>query len=64
MDLDDMDLRGDRAREDEREDEDVVDENETAAEKRVRLARGYLRKVQDELDACEWHGKGYPRCIL
>lgn len=46
-----MDFRGDRGREDERDDEDVIDENETAAEKRVRLARGYLRKVQDEVEA-------------
>jgi ribosomal RNA-processing protein 9 len=34
-----------------RDDEDVVNENETAAEKRVRLARGYLAKVREEVEA-------------
>lgn len=32
------------------DDEDIVDENETAAEKRVRLAKGYLAKVKDDLE--------------
>jgi ribosomal RNA-processing protein 9 len=44
-----MDFRGDQNRD--REDEEVIDENETGAEKRVRLARGYLKKVQDEVEA-------------
>lgn len=34
-------------------DDEVVDENETAAEKRVRLAKGYLAKVRGELEAGE-----------
>ncbi|TYJ53602.1 hypothetical protein B9479_005750 [Cryptococcus floricola] len=32
-------------------DEEYIDENETAAEKRVRLAKGYLSKVRDEIEA-------------
>jgi len=32
------------------DDEDIVDENETAAEKRIRLAKGYLAKVKDDLE--------------
>ena len=33
-------------------DDEIVDQNETAAEKRVRLAKGYLAKVRTELEAC------------
>ncbi len=32
-------------------DDEYVDENETAAEKRVRLAKGYLARVRDEVEA-------------
>lgn len=32
-------------------DDEVVDENETAAEKRVRLAKGYLAKVRQDMEA-------------
>lgn len=32
-------------------DDEVVDENETAAEKRVRLAKGYLAKVRRDMEA-------------
>ncbi|WVF69527.1 hypothetical protein IAT40_004305 [Kwoniella sp. CBS 6097] len=50
VDLDDMDFRA--GREDVAlSDEEVIDENETAAEKRVRLAKGYLAKVRDEVEA-------------
>lgn len=31
-------------------DEELVDENETAAEKRIRLAKGYLAKVREDLE--------------
>lgn len=48
-DLDEMDFTADQDRN--REDEEIIDENETGAEKRVRLARGYLKKVQDEVEA-------------
>ena len=34
-------------------DNEAVDENETAAEKRVRLAKGYLAKVKQDLEAGE-----------
>lgn len=43
-DIDDMDFQKDRAAHIMSDDE-FVDANETAAEKRVRLARGYLDKV-------------------
>ncbi|OCF33789.1 ribosomal RNA-processing protein 9 [Kwoniella heveanensis BCC8398] len=50
VDLDDMDFRA--GREDVAlSDDEVIDENETAAEKRVRLAKGYLAKVRDEVEA-------------
>jgi ribosomal RNA-processing protein 9 len=39
-----------------REDDDLVDENETAAEKRVRLAKGYLAKVREEVEAAREEG--------
>lgn len=32
-------------------DEEAIDEYETAAEKRVRLAKGYLNKVREDLEA-------------
>ena len=32
------------------EDDEIVDDNETAAEKRVRLAKGYLAKVKEDLE--------------
>ncbi|WVQ98318.1 hypothetical protein IAU59_005441 [Kwoniella sp. CBS 9459] len=52
VDLDDMDFRA--GREDVAlSDEEVIDENETAAEKRVRLAKGYLAKVRDEVEAAK-----------
>jgi ribosomal RNA-processing protein 9 len=53
--VDDMDFTADQNRD--RGDEEVIDENETGAEKRVRLARGYLRKVQDEVEAGRYHFK-------
>lgn len=34
-------------------DEELVDENETAAEKRVRLAKGYLAKVREDMETGE-----------
>ncbi|WVQ79836.1 hypothetical protein IAT38_001936 [Cryptococcus sp. DSM 104549] len=50
MDIDLMDFR--KGREDvAMSDEEYIDENETAAEKRVRLAKGYLAKVRDEVEA-------------
>ncbi|WWD21731.1 hypothetical protein CI109_106218 [Kwoniella shandongensis] len=50
VDLDSMDFR--KGREDvDLSDEEYIDENETAAEKRVRLAKGYLAKVRDEVEA-------------
>ncbi|WWD07391.1 hypothetical protein V865_005489 [Kwoniella europaea PYCC6329] len=49
-DLDMMDFRA--GREDVNfSDEELIDQNETAAEKRVRLAKGYLAKVRDEVEA-------------
>ncbi|WWC68182.1 uncharacterized protein I206_102105 [Kwoniella pini CBS 10737] len=49
-DLDDMDFRA--GREDVNySDEELIDRNETAAEKRVRLAKGYLAKVRGEVEA-------------
>lgn len=49
-DLDNLDFRA--GREDKApSDDEVVDEDETAAEKRVRLAKGYLQKVRDQLEA-------------
>ncbi|KAK8847644.1 hypothetical protein IAR55_005503 [Kwoniella newhampshirensis] len=50
VDLDSMDFRKGRE-EVELDDEEYIDENETAAEKRVRLAKGYLAKVRDEVEA-------------
>lgn len=52
-DLDDMDLRAGRGEEDLLSDEDALDAHETAAEKRVRMARGYLDKVRQEVEAGE-----------
>ncbi|WVN91081.1 uncharacterized protein L203_106328 [Cryptococcus depauperatus CBS 7841] len=49
-DVDFMDFREGRE-EAVMDDEEYIDENETAAEKRVRLAKGYLAKVRDELEA-------------
>ncbi|WRT64527.1 uncharacterized protein IL334_001459 [Kwoniella shivajii] len=49
-DLDSMDFRA--GREDIAfSDEELINENETAAEKRVRLAKGYLAKIRDEVEA-------------
>ncbi len=48
--IEDMDFRKDRAPHT-LDDADFVDANETAAEKRVRLARGYLDKVRAEVAA-------------
>ncbi len=53
IDLGTIDFREGRG-EAPREDEDYVDENETAAEKRVRLAKGYLARVRDEVEAGKW----------
>jgi hypothetical protein len=49
-DLDSMDFRKNRE-EVALSDEEFQDENETAAEKRVRLAKGYLAKVRSEVEA-------------
>ncbi|ADV24458.1 ribosomal RNA-processing protein 9 [Cryptococcus gattii E566] len=50
VDIDLMDFR--EGREDvAMSDEEYIDENETAAEKRVRLAKGYLARIQDEVEA-------------
>ena len=55
IDLDTMDFRA--GREDvPLGDEEYVDENETAGEKRVRLAKGYLARVRDEVEAGESSG--------
>ena len=55
IDLDTMDFRA--GREDvPMGDEEYVDENETAGEKRVRLAKGYLARVRDEVEAGESAG--------
>lgn len=52
VDIDLMDFR--EGREDvAMSDEEYIDENETAAEKRVRLAKGYLARIQDEVEAGE-----------
>jgi ribosomal RNA-processing protein 9 len=52
LDLDSMDFR--KGRNDmEMSDDEVIDENETAAEKRVRLAKGYLAKVRGEIAAAQ-----------
>lgn len=52
--MDDMDLRAGRGEEDDfRDDDEALDEFETAAEKRVRLARGYLDRVREEAAAGE-----------
>ena len=50
FDLDTVDFRQGR-NETAQSDDDVIDEHETAAEKRVRLAKGYLAKVRSELAA-------------
>lgn len=50
VDLDDMDYRAGRGGEDQLSDEELIDENETAAEKRVRMAKGYLAKVRKEIE--------------
>lgn len=49
VELDDMDFRAGRGGEDQFDDEELIDENETAAEKRVRMAKGYLAKVRKEI---------------
>ena len=51
--VDDMDFRAGRGGEDVHSDEELIDENETAAEKRVRMAKGYLAKVRKELQDSE-----------
>ena len=43
-------------------DGEAVDENETAAEKRVRLAKGYLAKVREDLEAGEFSGSRTWKC--
>lgn len=48
VELDDMDFRAGRGQ-DQHSDEELIDENETAAEKRVRMAKGYLAKVRKEV---------------
>lgn len=50
VELDDMDFRAGRKGEDQFSDEELIDENETAAEKRVRMAKGYLAKVRKEIE--------------
>ena len=50
--LDDIDFQAGRG-EAQLSDEEVANENETAREKRLRLAKGYLAKVRDELAAGE-----------
>jgi len=52
MDIDDMDLKGDR---DEQEPSDDEYENETPAEKRLRLAKLYLESVKNTLGAYFQH---------
>lgn len=52
LDIDDMDFQKDRAPHIMSDDE-FVDANETAAEKRVRLARGYLDKVARDVQQGE-----------
>ena len=56
VDLDSMDFRAGRGDEDIHSDEELIDENETAAEKRVRMAKGYLAKVRKELQEGEYSG--------
>ena len=51
-DLDSMDFRAGRG-EVPLGDQEIVDRNETAAEKRVRLAKGYLARVRNEVEAGE-----------
>jgi ribosomal RNA-processing protein 9 len=51
--VDDMDFRAGRGGEDDMSDGEAIDENETAAEKRVRMAKGYLAKVRKELQDSE-----------
>lgn len=50
VDIDDMDFR---RQEITMSDDEAIDENETAAEKRVRLAKGYLAKVRTELQEAQ-----------
>ena len=50
VELDDMDFRAGRGGEDQFSDDELIDENETAAEKRVRMAKGYLAKVRKEIE--------------
>ncbi|GFZ51616.1 hypothetical protein JCM24511_09383 [Saitozyma sp. JCM 24511] len=52
VDLDDMDFRRGR-NDDAMSDGGLIDEIETAAEKRVRLAKGYLAKVREEVAAAQ-----------
>ena len=58
VDLDSMDFRAGRGDEDLHGDEELIDENETAAEKRVRMAKGYLAKVRKELQEGEFSDDG------
>lgn len=51
--VDDMDFRAGRGGEDDMSDGEAIDEHETAAEKRVRMAKGYLAKVRKELQDSE-----------
>lgn len=57
LDIDDMDFQKGRAPHIMSDDE-FVDANETAAEKRVRLARGYLDKVARDVQQGEWTQQG------
>ena len=50
VELDDMDFRAGRGGVDQFDDDELIDENETAAEKRVRMAKGYLAKVRKEIE--------------
>jgi ribosomal RNA-processing protein 9 len=60
-DFDTMDFRAGRE-EIPLSDGEAVDENETAAEKRVRLAKGYLAKVREDLEAGEFSGSRTWKC--
>lgn len=59
IEIDDMDFTAGR-RPAALDDDEFVDTNETAAEKRVRLARGYLDKVRQDIEegGCRATGGG------
>ena len=63
VDLDTIDFRAGR-QEAGLNDHEYVDEYETGAEKRVRLAKGYLAKVRDELEAGETFGSSVMKLTL